>query len=177
MFRPMRGLAIFAAAVMMLAAHFPLAAQKADALANLDRDLAKLRACYNPLNAGCVIDTMPPEILKLAGGKEALVGLMEVTLKSLAQGDTKAQFDKVVHTPDKAASKLGDKLFVRVLQKYPVRLQGKEGNLSGALVAISTDDGASWRFADASSKEAFEQFYPGAWDLLKVEPPRFEPKT
>jgi hypothetical protein len=102
---------------------------------------------------------------------------MESTLKSLAQGDTKAQFDKVVHTPDKTASKLGDKLFAKVLQKYPVRLQGKEGNLSGALVAISTDDGATWRFADASSKAAFEQFYPGAWDLLKIDPPSFEPKS
>ena len=177
MFKPLRAFAFLAAAAMLLAAHLPAAAQKSDALVTLDRDLAKLRACYNPLNAGCVIDTMPPDILKLAGGREALVGLMETTLKSLAQGDTKAQFDKVVHTPDKATSKLGDKLFVRVLQKYPVRLQGKDGLLSGALVAISTDDGASWKFADASSKEAFEQFYPGAWDLLKVEPPKFEPKT
>lgn len=176
MFRLMRTVAILSAA-LLLAAHLPAAAQKADALSNLDRDLAKLRACYNPLNAGCVIDTMPPEILKLAGGKEALVGLMESTLKTLAEGDTKAQFDKVVHTPDKATSKLGDKLFVRVLQKYPVRLQGKEGHLSGALVAISTDEGVSWKFADASSREAFEQFYPGAWDLLKVDPPKFEPKT
>lgn len=175
MFRFIRLIAVVLAACA--AVSMPALAQKADALANLDRDLAKLRACYSPLNAGCVIDTMPPDILKIAGGKEALVGLMESTLKTLAEGDTKAQFDRVVHTPDKATSKLGGKLFVKVLQKYPVRLQGKEGHLSGALIAISTDEGASWKFADASSKDAFEQFFPGAWDLLKVEPPKFEPKT
>ena len=172
-----RHLALSCALLLLLAGtQTPAQAQKADALTNLDRDLAKLRACYQPLNAGCVIDLMPPEIVAVAGGREALIALMDVSLKQLTSDTVKAEFDKVKHTPNKETAKLGARLLAGVQQEYPLRLQGKEGKLMGWLVAISTDDCATWRFADASARDALEQFYPGVWDQLKVTGPSFEPK-
>jgi len=149
------------------------------ALAAPDADMVKKQAqqCADAMvakNYDAIVNFTHPNLLKAAGGKEAVRKALEASMKEVTtQG---IAFEKTTIGSASEPKKVGKALVSLVGQEVVLRTpQGRQKHES-TLVAYSYDDGKNWVFADTDQMDeaTFFKYFPELKGVIAL-PPKKEP--
>jgi hypothetical protein len=120
-----------------------------------------------------------PGLLKMAGGKQKMVEMLEKGLADMAKEGFR--FVSGVVAPPTQVVKAGSELHALLPLKQVMSAPGGELNLAGHLLGISADGGKTWTFIDSAKLTAatVRQILPNYNPELKLPPasePKFVPK-
>jgi hypothetical protein len=145
---------------------------------NLDQDMDRVIACYGAADYGCIVDMMDPDFVGPADGRGKLVEATGNTAKETSKNGSELRPQETQYEQNGAIVPLNDVLFAKLISRVPVSVRGKPGTVVGTRLAISKDNGKSWRFVEASSstKAALEAKYSGLWEQLAISDGQLVPQ-
>jgi hypothetical protein len=138
------------------------------------------RACAEHVLANTfdgVVNCMPDDVVERLGGHQALV---EIAKSSFADMTRRGVYmDKTTIEPPSEMTKQGTRTFAVLTQEITLRVPNGHLRQRAFLVAISADDGQTWRFIDGAglkNPRTIAKFFPDlptSISLPKVDPPVF----
>jgi len=119
-------------------------------------------------DAGRMVDLTYPKLIELGGGREKVLAAVEEQLKEMRDSETKV----IAHTvgEPEPSVRAGAKLVAIVPTALKMETEGFIIEQRSFWLAVSTDEGKSWRFIDGSSLDAdtFKLLLPEAVDKIKL---------
>lgn len=106
------------------------------------------RACSKLVSAGQqerIVDCMPDEVVKMLGGREQVVAMMN---KAKAESGPQPELEEAVIEAPSQLVKAEKRTFAIVPQTVTVKVPEGRLMLKSFLLAVSPDDGKTWRFVD-----------------------------
>jgi hypothetical protein len=109
------------------------------------------RACAAQIlanNDDGVVDCMPEDVVKLLGGHQALVNVVRNGTADMARDGV--YFDKCMIEPPTGMTQQGTQTYAILRQEVTLRVPNGHLHQRGFLLAISADEGQTWRFIDGA---------------------------
>lgn len=140
-----------------------------DAEANLKRQAETMLDAYANNRSEKFSQFVIPEILENAGGRDAMVRIVDQMVADLNQRGFRILKCRINESP--VLQKTTDGMFG--VLRYELRMSApgdRIGTQNCALLCVSRDSGKSWKFAEVREnyREKFKRIIPGFPDSLKI---------
>jgi len=143
----------------------------ATALANLKADAAKVRQAVSKADNALMADMTYPRVVESVGGREVFISKMKQMSDEMKR-DGFTINDAIFAEPTKPIASQSDLFALAPYSLMMTAPNGQTGTVPSRLIAISSDGGRSWKFADGTSfsRAQLKSLLPSLPDALALPP-------
>jgi len=117
------------------------------------------------------VDLIHPKVIEMAGGRERLIAEMTKELKQM-EAEGVVVLSSTCGGPTQFFRDGSESLYAVLPTTLKIKAQTGIFQSESSMIAVSSDDGANWKFIDASGKDQgeLEKLIPGVADKLNLPP-------